>query len=45
MDKVADIGEELEEADRKWMIGMIVTAVPFVLPAVDSAVSAVTGIA
>lgn len=45
MEEVADIGEELEEADRKWIIGMIVTAILFVIPAVGSAISAVTGIA
>ncbi|KAI3545124.1 hypothetical protein CABS03_14973 [Colletotrichum abscissum] len=45
MNQVADIGEELEEAERKWIIGMIVTAILFVIPAIGSALTAVTGIA
>ncbi|KAF4772783.1 hypothetical protein HER10_EVM0003546 [Colletotrichum scovillei] len=44
MNKNADIGEELEETERKWIIGMIVTAILFVIPAIGSALTAVTGI-
>lgn len=45
MQEVADIGEELEEADRQFIIGMIVMAVLFIVPAIGEVLTAITGIA
>lgn len=45
MQEVAEIGEELQEAERKFIIGMIVTAILFIVPAAGQALSSITGIA
>ena len=45
MKQVYDIGEEIQEEERKFIIFAVITAVLFVLPGVSQALSSVTGIA